>query len=675
MTPRQVEASTPATPSQPVPPQFAAAPAGYAEAYAAATGPQVFAAGDGVGTPWCPEGIDDGSDRFKWLHQDASQRRHRLDRLRRQVEQDIEDQQQRVQAAPGSARSASWRNRETERSSSLGDRLYRDAAQRRAKIRDLQTQVAEQRRQEELSGATFSPAIEASQRSWRGSGRSALDPEGVKSKQKLESMRQMKEQTALDGCTFHPEIDPKSEMLMNQRIQRLKITGNLYDHLYEDAQRRQERQLEYNKSLPPGVTFRPDIGTDHTRPPNDDNREDFVNRLAYSKSYSEKWLCVRNQEQQAGLSQDSRSQPDFRPQTGRGPNCPRNKDRLPIGEFLYESGREKAIQQEQAEEEAERERSQSSAPKVGEASRQLFEESKQRKYKDLYEVLTGSDPQQRLNFATVSLTGLETELAEFLRPMIAYLKETRTSMDFESFSAALDYQRQHSATPTAHLFVQRSRARTSDRYRQEQDSEVFTPRTDPNSNRIASRHRPRSATPLHEQLFREKEVWAAKLQEQKMIQEARGLQECTFQPNMAGRSGSAERIGVQEWPSPRSSSNEMQASKSDPSLGNRSIRLGNVVLTEPAAASASAPSECSTPPCNGNPRRAGNPVAQIINSLESARDRAFVEGILQSFGPEALTLDSCKVQIDEAEQAVAQCKSLLATSAQQVDSGPHPGSE
>merc|ERR1719409_323289 len=108
---------------------------------------------------------------------------------------------------------------------------------------------------------------------------------------------------------------------MNQRIQRLKITGSLYDHLYEDAQRRQERQIEYGRSLPPGVTFQPDIGVDHTRPPNDDNKEDFVNRLAYSKCYSEKWLSMRRQQQEA--SQESRSQPDFHPQTGRAPTFDR----------------------------------------------------------------------------------------------------------------------------------------------------------------------------------------------------------------------------------------------------------------------------------------------------------------------------------------------------------------
>merc|ERR1740129_1635831 len=316
--------------------------------------------------------------------------------------------------------------------------------------------------------------------------------------------------------------------------------GSLYDHLYGDAQRRQEKQLEYDRSLPPGVTFQPDIGVDHHRPPNDDTTEDFVNRLAYSKCYSERWLAMRKQQQEQQqqenrhphqhqqdicLSQDCKSQPDFHPRTGRAPSAERNKERLPIGEFLYESGREKALQ-----------------------SQVQLEE--------------------------------EEELAEFLRPIISRLKETRSSLEFEGFCTALDHQRRNSMVPTAHLFVERCSSRTSDRYRQECDGEVFTPRTDARSNRIAARHRPRGAVPLHEQLVREKEVWDSKLHEQRVLQDERKLQECTFQPNSrrprsAGAGGSRRRGGGTPGRSPRACRSrdptptraDLKASRSDPLLG------------------------------------------------------------------------------------------------------------
>jgi hypothetical protein len=362
---------------------------------------------------------------------------------------------------------------------------------------------------------------------------------------------------------------------MSQRIARLRITGTLYDHLYEDAQRRQERQIENIKVLPPGVTFQPDIGPDHMRPPNDDNQIDFVNRLAYSKSYSERWLSIR-QQQEAGLSQDSQSQQEFRPQTGRGPTIQRNKSGLPIGEFLYEHAKERALRSQAEANEVQRERSQSSAPKIGEASHKLLEESRRRQYKTLYESLVACDPDRRLQFATISIKNLDEQLTEFLRPMIAYLKESKTTLDYESFSAALDYQRQHSVTPTAHLFVQRSSSRTSDRYRQQAESETFTPRVDPRSSRIAARHRPRGSTPLHEQLFHEKEVWDSKLHDHRLLQQERALQECTFQPNSAGRVASSERTCATSSPNVQT-----PRSGSEPFMGMQAFRLGGVVLTEP----------------------------------------------------------------------------------------------
>lgn len=339
----------------------------------------------------------------------------------------------------------------------------------------------------------------------------------------------------MEGCTFKPEIDMKSEIMMTQRIARLRITGSLYDHLYEDAQRRRERQLEYTRILPPGVTFQPDIGAEHWRPGNDDTREDFVNRLAYSKSASEKLISMRGQQQENSCLQESQPASEFHPQICRGPLMERNKGGLPIGKFLYEQFREKAMQS-QAQLEEERVASKLLAPKVDGESQKIFEECKRRSYRALFEALTANEPRQKLCFSTLTLEGLADELVEFLRPMIHFLQETQTALEFEAFCAALDYQRQHSAAPTAHLFVHKVSSRATER----QDvSDLFVPRTDPKSNRIASRHRPRSSVPLHDQLLREKEVWDSKLHEKRDSEEARQLRECTFHPTRLTRSRSA----------------------------------------------------------------------------------------------------------------------------------------
>jgi len=130
------------------------------------------------------------------------------------------------------------------REGDISERLYRDAAQRESKKKNLQTKYAQMRRQVEDHELTFSPAIEASQRTCQGFGRTKQDPHGLKTKKKIEDMRELREKTELHGCTFKPEVDQRSEALMNQRIARLKITGSLYDALYEDALRRKERFQE-----------------------------------------------------------------------------------------------------------------------------------------------------------------------------------------------------------------------------------------------------------------------------------------------------------------------------------------------------------------------------------------------------------------------------------------------
>eukprot|EP00929_Paragymnodinium_shiwhaense_P114049 TRINITY_DN82365_c0_g1_i1.p1 TRINITY_DN82365_c0_g1~~TRINITY_DN82365_c0_g1_i1.p1 ORF type:complete len:789 (-),score=147.40 TRINITY_DN82365_c0_g1_i1:144-2510(-) len=469
--------------------------------------------------------------RFERLHQDAVQRKFRLDRLRQLVERDLEDQQAResMQSAPGTIAgySAMMPRREAE---PLGDRLYRDAAQRERKMQRMREQQDEvKKRQEEVW--TFRPDISSSQVQCQGVGQAMRDPEGKRMKKKLENMRQMKERCALDKCTFKPEIDQRSEALVNRRLSQMKVHGSLHDALYEDALRRQERQCQLARQLPPGVTFQPDIGVEKDRPPNDDTKEDFVNRLAYSKNHSERWLQLQQQQEQAdiGISQDSNRQP-FHPQTGRGPLKERNADGLPVWDHLHKMAQTKAAKSQVSnDQEEDRERSLSQRRKMGGISAQLFEDSKRRKYADIWKVLTSSDPSGKLCPATVTTERLEDDMVDFLKPLLGYLHEKNECLEFDAFCCALDFQRQHSAVPTGHLFVEKASTRTSARYRSEIEGEAFTPRTDERSNRLAARRRPRG-TPLHDQLMHEKEVWQCRLQEQRVRHEQEQLSECTFQP-------------------------------------------------------------------------------------------------------------------------------------------------
>jgi len=461
------------------------------------------------------------------VNEEVRQRKARMERLRQQ-------------AFPQCRNTGCHRSTEDDsEAASPGSRLHRDHAQRQLKMKLLQAEQAEQKRREEAQ-LTFQPTIQASQRTWQGISRSLRETDGARKKSKIELLREQQHISEMDGCTFKPEIDPKSQALMEQRLARLKITGTLYEALYGDALRRKERQDEAERALPPGVTFQPDLGGDQYYRPSvmsEGSRQDSFNRLAYSKSCSDKWQTICRQRQE-----DDKSQADFRPQVGRAPLVERNRAGLPIGHFLYESGREKAAAQEEALlRDRCRSASSTSAPQMTKASRQVFEDTKKRKYRDLYDRLVAKDPQLCLRAATLTLEGLDEELAEFLRPMVAYLRETGAPLEFEPFCAALDYQRTHTVTPTALLFVQRGSARRSNSGHRECDDEItFSPRIDPESNRLADKRRSRSA-PLYDQLIQERDMREARLNVRRQLEEEKELSECTFRPNASRRSSSAGR--------------------------------------------------------------------------------------------------------------------------------------
>lgn len=619
--------------------------------------------------------------RFESLHQDAQQRRCRLQRLQHQVQRELEEQEQhrRTQAAVSSSAPAARGQRCPEEPSgrAAGDRLYRDAAKRKVRMEQLQQQRQAEQELVEQQEATFRPVISRSQRSCQGIGRSMRDPEGRSRRSKLEQLREVRDDAELEGCTFHPQIDWRSEEIMTQRLARMQVQGNLYDALYEDAMRRRERQLDWETSLPAGATFRPDLCESRVRGDEANTSVSSLNRLAYSKCQAERWLALRrqlmeNRDVRQAAMQESRSQPDFHPQVGRGPFVERNRDGLPIGEFLYEAGRERALQHRaQAEAEEGRSRSQPSTPRVGETSRVLLEETKQRKYRDLFDTLVRRDPELKLRSATWWADGLDEELLELLRPLFAVLREHGDVLDFDAFCAALDFHRRQSAAPTSHLFVQKGSARTSDSYRQQCDDERFEPRTNPRSDRLAARRRPQSA-PLHERLHRERGAREQRLQEQRQLREERELQECTFQPN--ARPGSA---GSTRQPTAGG------AVRSDSGSPPRAAGEG---ITRPLAQEgrSSAPRRRSSgslaaaalrpgSPADGQLTESyvGDPPAVLLGHLSlcsGSQSGSGSGGSPTGYFEEAESSlgHFCQEQLDQVEKAVAHCKSVAAMAKQTV---------
>ena len=60
--------------------------------------------------------------------------------------------------------------------------------------------------------------------------------------ERLEHLRQQREEGEVAECTFHPKIDRKSDAMMSERAETLKVLNlSHHDQLFQDALRRQAK--------------------------------------------------------------------------------------------------------------------------------------------------------------------------------------------------------------------------------------------------------------------------------------------------------------------------------------------------------------------------------------------------------------------------------------------------
>jgi len=406
------------------------------------------------------------------------------------------------------------------------------AQTRREKIDALREKQAELRVRKEMEEVTLKPRIHASQKHVLGLA-AHLSPNSTAKKRasaKLEKVRQELEEKEMQGCTFQPIIDQKSNAMMEDRLTRIKIEGGLHDHLYEEAKRRDGRYAEYIGSEIPEATFCPNIGRDHFRPPNDCSREDFLNRLAYSKKSS---------------SIPKMGKDEFRPKIGRPPNA-RNSEGLPVGQFLYNSGLERNERLERKSHASEGGQHQ---PTMSSSSRQRFE--------------------AEIHPQDVSSEGLDPDIVDFIKPVIEFVKKDNSCLTKDGFSDAMEYVIDNSGYPVSHLFV--------DHRAQSPPTEFpFTPRLNKNSDEL-EKNRRNTNLPREEQLGVEQEAYDATRQKRVLEKADEVMKECTFQPNVR-QSSRSPRNGK----SPRNAKSEqgssIYSSRSDPCLfGARRKKSENAV--------------------------------------------------------------------------------------------------
>lgn len=473
-----------------------------------------------------PQEAASKSDVFSKLYKDALVKNIKMDNLRAKIASAERRRASSHGRPPGSqsARRASLPDGEDP----PGHRLYFDAERKKRKFQLLRLKQDGINARKEMEELTLSPEIKESQKHISGIPSRVGDFRKLSDK-KMNAIRQELDQKEMQGCTFKPSIDVKSQAMMELRISRLQITGTLHDHLYEDAKRREGRYAEYARQEPTEATFHPDIGYEHWRSPNDDNRQDFLNRLAYSKTYREKNSASQ-------LSTEC----DFKPRTGRGPSAPRNKERLPIGLFLYEKGIESMNEKRRLYDVAVMETDKKS---MSSTSKEKFNDAKKRKFESIFLKLSKGKDKILPEGLDIEMkkAAFEPDVAKFLEPIVGHVIKWNFEMNFEQFEVAMNYTIGRRKEPLAHLFTDRTRKVVP-------DFPTFTPRLAKKSEELA-KNRPRDRSlPLYEQLCAESEVYE-KARQQRVHERAEELlKECTFQPNNDRMATSRSDPGLRRKP-------------------------------------------------------------------------------------------------------------------------------
>jgi len=476
-----------------------------------------------------------------------------------------------------------------------GHRLYCDAERKLKKfelLREKQREINMKKEQEEL---TLTPSINESQRVVYGStSRYSLVQKQVAGEKKIEEIRRELRAREMDGCTFHPQIDNNSLKMMENRLNRLRITGTLHDHLYDDAKRRAERYNSDTKKEKDdaGYPFHPNIRSDWNR--NHKNTNNIQKRTLSARNkllyddHHDNYLTSQihkndrygNQSQQNIKNDKNKQYPihlddlqnnKFQPNIGKGPMGLRNENKLPIGSYLHNKGTEaRPSHDNQKADEDIRDVSPKSSKgsNLSQISLDKLTEAKKRGFENIFHSLVAAgnknnmhdDDNQFLTAQCVTSEALDTldnsELIEFLGPIARFIIENDSCFCMENFSVAMEYAISASTKPVTHLFCKREPTKTVVQHQET----TFKPQITKKSQELAHKRRDRSI-PLYEQLCNERENYQQQRLKRVQARKEEMMEGCTFYP---------------------STNNSMGASKSDPMLrsSRRHYNMEQRVLTD-----------------------------------------------------------------------------------------------
>uniref|UniRef100_H3HEA7 Protein kinase domain-containing protein n=1 Tax=Phytophthora ramorum TaxID=164328 RepID=H3HEA7_PHYRM len=205
-------------------------------------------------------------------------------------------------------------------------------------------------------------------------------------------MRRQRHQHAIEEefqqtCPFRPKINNVSEEIVREKLDTAAAAAavhgetrrprnphlELYENSFQTRALRDEREEEYFKQFP----FKPDIGVNALWVAPDRSQSDFVERLAVDKYHELERKRIALHDKYAPDRDPHTGKELFKPEIGRAPAFSRNKQGLPIGDFLHAAHREQQEYHRRLREKDQRDiKKKSQQTFVSEASRQALERRK-----------------------------------------------------------------------------------------------------------------------------------------------------------------------------------------------------------------------------------------------------------------------------------------------------------
>ncbi|OWZ24175.1 NAK/MPSK protein kinase [Phytophthora megakarya] len=260
------------------------------------------------------------------------------------------------------------------------------------------------------------------------------------------SLRRQRHQNAVEKefqqtCPFKPKISNVSKEIVREKHEAAAAAAavhgetqrprnphhELYENSFQARALRDEREEEYFKQFP----FKPDIGVNALWVSPDKSQNDFVERLAVDKYHELERKRVALYDKYAPDRDPQSGKELFKPEIGRAPAFARNKQGLPIGDFLHAAHREQQEYHRQLREKEQREiKKKSQQTFVSEASRQALERRKADTCKRIFNHLlrmretlvhpvsgtTMAAPQHKSTFVLYALVGEELEPVQESKP-------------------------------------------------------------------------------------------------------------------------------------------------------------------------------------------------------------------------------------------------------------------